>query len=373
MHSEHTNFLGDKNLHFAAAAHRQNLTRKSFVGAAALAASAAVLSGCGAYSNSGANTGTSSSTDSADSSTDSKSLTPITFCLDYVPNTNHAGIYVAQELGYFSDAGFEVNIIQPADGSAEQVIGSGQAQFGISYQDYIANSLASDNPMPIDAVAAVIQHNTSAIMSRAEDDITHFAALEGHTYTTWEMPVEQAIMQQCMEQDGGDWSKVTLVPYETDDDVAGLRSHMYDAVWVYEGWAIQQAKIQGVDINSFNFIDVDETFDYYTPVIAANQDYLANNKDEAKAFIAACKKGYEYCVEDPDGAADILVKQVPELDAALVKESMGYLAGQYVADASSWGVIDPERWRRFYQWLNDKSLLDKQIDVDAGYTTDFLA
>ena len=359
----HRNYSVDNGLD------RGNLSRRSFVGGMGIAASALALAGCGSSDGSAS----SGSEGSSEGGSDSDSgLTQISFCLDYTPNTNHTGIYVALNKGYFKDAGFDVSIIQPADGSAEQVIGSGQAQFGISYQDYIANSLASDSPMPIEALAAIIQHNTSAIMSRKSDDITRFAALEDHTYTTWEMPVEQATMKQCVEQDGGDWDRVKLVPYETDDDVAGLQANMYDAVWVYMGWAVQKAQLEGVDINYFTFVDTDETFDYYTPVLAGNSDFVSANPDATKAFVAACKRGYEFCVENPDEAADILCQEVPELDAALVKQSQSYLADQYVADAASWGVIDPDRWSRYYQWLNDNELLDKQIDVNAGYTTDYL-
>ncbi|MGN0287312.1 MAG: ABC transporter substrate-binding protein [Atopobiaceae bacterium] len=351
--------------------HTASLTRRSFVAGAGVAMAGVALAGCGSSRGSASS---SSSDDGSGSSSQASSgqTTQLSFCLDYTPNTNHTGIYVAQSKGYFSDEGLSVDIIQPGDGTAEQVIGSGQAQFGVSYQDYIANSLASDSPMPIEALAAVIQHNTSGIMSRKADGITHPAALEGHTYATWDMPVEQATMKQVVTKDGGDWSKVKLVPYETDDDVAGLQANMYDAVWVYEGWAVQNAHLQNVDINYFSFIDTDETFDYYTPVIAGNTDYVKANPDIAKAFLRAVKKGYEYCVDNPDDAADILCQAVPELDASLVKQSQSYLAQQYTADASSWGVIDPSRWSRFYQWLNDNNLLDKQLDVNAGYDTQYL-
>ena len=243
---------------------------------------------------------------------------------------------------------------------------------GVSYQDYIANNLASDQPMPYSAVAAIIQHNTSGIMSREEDGVTHPAAMEGHTYATWDMPVEQATVRHCVEADGGDWSKVELVPYEVDDEVSGLRANMFDTVWVYEAWAVQNAVVQDFPYNYFSFISVDPVFDYYTPVIAANDDFAKENPEAVKAFLRAAKKGYEYAVENPDAAADILCEQVPELDSALVHQSQTYLAGQYVADADAWGVIDPERWAAFYQWLNDNNLVNNQLDVNAGYDLSFL-
>ena len=85
--------------------------------------------------------------------------TEITFALDYTPNTNHTGIYVAQEKGYFDEVGLKITIQQPPADGADALIGAGGAQMGVTYQDYIANSLSSSNPLPYTAVAAIIQHN----------------------------------------------------------------------------------------------------------------------------------------------------------------------------------------------------------------------
>ena len=341
----------------------KNLNRRQFLAVAGGAAATTALAACG---------GTASEQGAAEGGSDAAETTKVSFVLDYTPNTNHTGLYVALDQGYFADEGLEVEIVQPPEDGADALIGAGGANLGISYQDYIANNLASDQPMPYSAVAAVIQHNTSGIMSRAEDGITHPAAMEGHTYATWNMPVEQATVRQCVEADGGNWDNVELVPYETDDDVAGLRANMYDTVWVYEAWAVQNAIVQDVDVNYFSFISVDPVFDYYTPVIAANDDWAKENPDTVKAFLRAVKKGYEYAVENPDAAADILCAQVPELDSALVHQSQTYLADQYVADAEAWGVIDKDRWAAFYGWLNDNQLLANQIDVNAGYDLSYL-
>ena len=341
----------------------KNLNRRQFLAVAGGAAATTALAACG---------GTGTAEQPAADDAEGGEKTKVSFVLDYTPNTNHTGLYVALDQGYFADEGLEVEIVQPPEDGADALIGAGGANLGISYQDYIANNLASDQPMPYSAVAAVIQHNTSGIMSRAEDGITHPAAMEGHTYATWNMPVEQATVKQCVEADGGNWDNVELVPYETDDDVAGLRANMYDTVWVYEAWAVQNAIVQDVDVNYFSFISVDPVFDYYTPVIAANDDFAKENPEVVKAFLRAVKKGYEYAVENPDAAADILCAQVPELDPALVRQSQTYLADQYVAEAESWGVIDPDRWAAFYGWLNDNQLLANQIDVNAGYDLSYL-
>lgn len=339
---------------------KTNLTRRSFAAASATAAGL-VLAACG-----GSASGTGDAAQDAEGS-----LTPITFCLDYTPNTNHTGIYVAQNQGFFAEEGLEVTIVQPAEDTAEAMIGTGQAQLGISYQDYLANSFVGGNT-GLQAVAAVIQHNTSGIMSRTEDGVTTAKAMEGLRYATWDMPVEQATIKHIVEKDGGDYSKVKLVPYTVDDEISGLKANMFDTVWVYEGWAVQNATVQDFPVNYFSFISIDDVFDYYTPVIAANTTFCEENPDAVKAFLRAAKKGYEFAIASPDEAADILCAEVPELDAALVKQSAGFLAGEYQSDAASWGIIEADRWAAFYQWLNDNNLVETPLDVNVGWTMDYL-
>ena len=343
------------------------ISRRAFLGGSFATAATLVLAGC----NSG-NGGSADGAATGDSKAASGEKTKITFCLDYTPNTNHTGIYVAKNKGFFADEGLDVEIVQPADGTAEGAIGAGQAQLGVSYQDYLAAAFDAGNSN-LTAVAAVIQHNTSGIMSRQEDGITHAALMEDHVYTTWDMAVEQATIKQIMETDGGDFSKLKMVPFTVDDEVQGLKANMFDCVWVYEGWAVQNAAIQDYPVNYFSFKDMDDVFDFYTPVLAANNDFMKDNPDAVRAFLRAAKKGYEFAVEHPEDAAQILCEEVPELDSALVEASAKFLAGQYTADAEKWGVIDGKRWAAYFQWLNDNSLVKNKLDVNAGFDTSYLA
>ena len=300
-------------------------------------------------------------------------LTKITFVLDWTPNTNHTVVYVAQELGYFEEEGLEVEVVQPPDDGAETMVGSGQAQFGVSFQDYMVPALAGgEKTIPITAVAAILQHNLSGIMSAKGGGITSPKGLEGKTYATWELPIEQAILKECVEEDGGDFSKVELIPETIDDEVSALKAKQIDSIWVYYGWAGINAEVKDFPIDYFAFKDIDKAFDYYSPVIIANDDFLADQPDTAKAFLRAVSKGYEYAIENPKEAADILVKANPEIDADLVLASQEYLAGEYQADASQWGVFDGDRWNGFYKFINDKKLAEAEIPMDFGFTNEFL-
>ena len=298
----------------------------------------------------------------------------ITFVLDWTPNTNHTGIYVALQKGWFEEAGLKVDVVQPPEGGSALLVASGKAQFAVTAQDSIAPALTGENAMPLTTVAAILQHNTSGIVSRAGEGMDTPKGLEGHKYATWDSPVEKATIRQVMAADGGDFDKVELIPSTVTDEVSALKSGDVDAIWIFFGWAGIACEVAGLPIDYFDFADFDPVLDFYTPIIVSNNDWLASNPETAKAFLAALSRGYEYAAENPKEAADILMEAAPELksNAELVYRSQEYLAGEYIADAARWGEIDPDRWGGYFTWLNDNGLMETPLDPGMGFTNEYL-
>ncbi len=304
------------------------------------------------------------------------SLKDITFVLDWTPNTNHTGLYVALAKGYYKDAGLNVTIVQPPEDGAPALVAAGQAQFGIDAQDTLAGALALDDPLPVTAVAAIIQHNSSGLISRKGEGLDKAAGLEGKTYATWNSPIELAMIKYLMEQDGADFDKLTLIPNSITDEPAALAAHQADAIWVFYGWGGITADIRGFDYDFLWFKDYGDVMDYYTPVIIANNSFLESDPDAAKAFLAATAKGYEDAIADPEGAAKILIEgdTTGSLEGSeeLVVSSQKWMAGQYKAEVDQWGYIDPARWDAFYGWLTDNGLSAKPLGPGTGFSNDYL-
>ena len=301
----------------------------------------------------------------------SKNNQKIKIVLDWVPNTNHTGLYVAKDLGYFKEAGLDVEIVQPPEGSTTALIGAGGAEFGISFQDTLAKSFAKENPVPVTAVAAILQHNTSGIISLKEKGIDSPKKLEGKKYATWEDNIEQAILKKLVTDDKGDFSKVKLIPYTITDVVTGLKTDV-DAVWVYYAWDGIATERAGLQTNFLKIRDYGEELDYYSPVIIANNDFLKKNPEIAKKVLKAIKKGYEYAMKNPEESAKILVKNSPELDINLVTASQKWISKEYQSDAKEWGIIDGNRWNRFYEWLYKNKAVEREIPKDFGYSNKYL-
>ncbi|MBQ8209070.1 MAG: ABC transporter substrate-binding protein [Clostridia bacterium] len=313
---------------------------------------------------------------SSDDAGNTASLTKITFALDWTPNTNHTGLYVAKELGYFEDAGLDVEIVYVADSSSTTLCATGNAQFAIEAQDTMAAALTGDSPLGITAVAAILQHNTSGIISRKGEGIDSPKGLSGKTYSTWDSPVELAMLESVVETDGGNFDDVKLIPNTVTDEPGALAAKQTDAIWVFYGWGGINADVQDFEYDFFFFKDIDDVFDYYTPIIIGNNEYMEANPETTKAFLAAAKKGYEYAAQNPDESAQILIDadNTGSLKGSeeLVKQSQKWISTQYIADAESWGVIDADRWNAFYNWLNENDLVENDIPEGTGFTNEYL-
>ena len=307
--------------------------------------------------------------------TKDKSAKDIVICLDWTPNTNHTGLYVALEKGYYEEAGLNVTIVQPPEGGATLMCASGQAQFAIDAQDTMAAALDSGKPLEITAVAAILQHNTSGILSRKGDGITNPRGLAGKTYSTWDSPIELAIIKYCMEKEDADYNSLTLIPNNITDEPSALKAKQTDAVWIFYGWSGINASLSDVECDYFAFNDIAPELDYYTPVLIANNEYISEHKEETDAFMAATIRGYEYAAKNPKEAADILIKgdDTGALKGSkdLVYASLEWISKEYLDDNGKWGSIDANRWNTFYKWLYDNGLTTNDL-TGKGFNNEWI-
>jgi ABC-type nitrate/sulfonate/bicarbonate transport system substrate-binding protein len=299
-----------------------------------------------------------------------KTLQKVTVMLDWFPNTNHTGLYVAKDKGYYKEQGLDVEILQPGEGTtADQLVAAGKADFGISYQESVTQARSTD--IPLVSIAAVIQHNTSAFASLKEAGITSPKDFEGKRYGGWGSPVEEAVLKAVMQKANADFSKLQIVTLGATDFFKSIGRDA-DFMWIYYGWDGVEAERQGKKLNTIMLKDLDPALDYYTPVIVTNEEHVKEQKELVKRFMKATAKGYEFAIENPKEAADILIKNAPELNKELVKESQKWLSTKYQDDAEQWGVQKEEVWKRYADWMFERGLIEKNIDPNAAFTNEFL-
>lgn len=299
-----------------------------------------------------------------------KDLKKVTVVLDWFPNTNHTGLYVAKTKEYYKNQGLDVNIIQPGDNvTVEQMIASGKADFGISYQENVTSARAED--VPVVSIATIMQHNTSAFASLKKDNITSPKDFEGKRYGGWGSPAEEAAIASIMKQNNADFNKVNKIVLGQTDFLKSI-GHDADFEWIYYGWDGIEAKRTGVDLNTIMVKDLNPALDYYSPVIITSEKNTKENKDLVTKFMAATAQGYDFAIKNPSEAADILIQNVPDINKDLVKESQKWVSTKYQDDSAQWGVQKESVWTNYMNFLYDNKVINKKIDVNAAFTNEFL-
>lgn len=319
-----------------------------------------LLSGCGA--------GSTSPTSTAPSAT--KPLSPVTIMLDWTPNTNHTGLFVAQEKGYFTKAGLDVKIIQPSSsGNVEQLVATGKSDFGVSHQEQVTTARAND--VPILSLAAIIQHNTSGFASPTAKNILNAKNFEGKTYGGWGLPSEDAILKALMQKENADFSKLKMINIGEADQLTSLTKDI-DLTWIFYGWTGKEAELRKQTLNMIWLKDVDPALDFYTPVLITSEKMTQSQPELTRHFMQAVSEGYQYAIKNPTESAEILIKNAPEANPDLIRSSQAWLSPQYQADAPQWGIQKAVVWEGYAKWLVDRNLLPKMIESSKAYTNDFL-
>ncbi|MEO6629346.1 MAG: ABC transporter substrate-binding protein [Aquihabitans sp.] len=337
---------------------RRSLTAALVTSIAAVAL-LGVLSGCG-------------QSDDAKAGPDDTPLRKVRVVLDWTPNTNHSGMYLAQANGWYEDAGLAVSFIEPGDASNLQLLAAGKADVAVSVAEEVLPARAQG--LPVMSVAAIIEHNTSSLVSLKSDGISRPRDLEGKTYAGWGGLLEKALIDRLVSCDGGDPSKVKFVDVGEADYRIGLERNQYDVVWIFDGWdGIRLTQIDKVPLARLPFIDHDDCIpDWYTPLLASSDRMAKKRPADLAAFLAATSRGYQAAMEDPTAATNALMKASPDLDRNLVTRSATFLATRYADDPKQWGQQSDQVWSSFSAFLTKAGLVNKSLDATKAWTNEFL-
>jgi ABC-type nitrate/sulfonate/bicarbonate transport system substrate-binding protein len=307
-------------------------------------------------------------------------LGKVRFALDWTPNTNHTGIYVAEANGWYDEAGVDLEILPYASTTPEALIAAGQAECGISFQDALTFAAAAG--APIISVMAILQHTAQEIAVLASSDITRPKDLDGRTYAGFGYPNEEPTLESVIKADGGTgtFETVTLDTAAYD----ALYAKRADFVITFAAWEGIEAKERGIELRTFKFGDYGFP-DFYQVVLACDSRWLASHPDLARAFVGATVRGFELAADDPETAAALLVAQNPGVfdgNPALPLESQKFLAsGGYLRDEN--GAVGRQtlaKWQGYSGFLFAQGLLagpdGKPLatapDYQALFTNDFL-
>ncbi len=296
----------------------------------------------------------------------------VTVVLDWTPNTNHTGVYLAKQQGTYATAGLDVDIVEPGQSEGLAQVAAGNAQFAFSYAEQVLPVRAQGTPVV--SIATVLRTNTSSLMSPADRRITRPRDLAGKTYGTFGGPIEEPLIKALVACDGGDPTSVKFVDVGNADYNVGFRKKAYDAVWVFDGWdVIRLRDIVKTPITTIAFRDhLDCIPDWYTPVIVTSEKLLREQPDLVRAFLNATSEGYRTAITTPQAAADALMSAAPESDRSLVNASAQFLAPFFATTPGAWGHQDAAVWEGFDAFLRKSKIVTAVSPVANAFTNDYL-
>jgi ABC-type nitrate/sulfonate/bicarbonate transport system substrate-binding protein len=295
-----------------------------------------------------------------------------TVVLEWSPNTNHAGMYLARDRGWYRDAGLDVRFVEPGDASSLQVLAAGRADVAVSVQEELIPARAEG--LPVRSVAALVQHNTSSLVSPKSDKITRPRDLEGKTYGGYGGQLEAALVDKLVDCDGGDPGTVKKVEVGEADYRVGFERDQYDTAWIFDGWdGIRLADLEHVALDRIPFIDHTDCIpDWYTPLLATSERTTSKRGGDLRAFVAATVRGYQAAMAHPEDAAAALLEAAPDLDQDLVQRSARYLSTRYADDPATWGRQSKAIWDDFTTFLEEAGLVEDGFRADEAWTNDYL-
>lgn len=293
----------------------------------------------------------------------------VSFFLDWTPNTNHTGIYVAKEKGFYDEAGLDVDILLPGEVSAEQLIATNRGEFGISFQTQVTQARAEE--LPVVSIAAIIQHDTSGYASPIEKGIAAPKDFAGKVYGAYGSLLEESMIDLVMSRDGAEMEDVDIVQLGNSDFFIATQKEI-DFVSIFYAWTGVEAEIRDVALNFIPKSDFAEELDTYSPVIITSEEMIEKDSKTVQAFMDATIKGYHFAIENPSEAAEILIAAESDLDPELVTRSQAWLSPRYQDDADVWGIQDESRWQNFADFMYEHDIIEQKIDAAEAFTNEFI-
>jgi len=286
----------------------------------------------------------------------------IELALDWTPNTNHTGFYVALAEGYYDNRGLDVSIRSPAEDDYETTpakqVATGEATLAIAPSESVISYQTHPDYPSLQAVAAVCQTDMSAIVTLDDSGLSRPADLDGQTYASYDARFEDYIVRQLIRNDGGDGDLDIVTPPKL-----GIWNTLLDgeadATWVFMPWEGRMAEREGIELNAFYLDEYDVPYGY-TPVLVARPDSIDAEADQLTAFLEATAEGYTFAVENPEEAAELLKHTANGIDndeLAFLSESQRAIADAYLTADGEWGPMAHERWDDFVEWLAANEIL----------------
>jgi putative hydroxymethylpyrimidine transport system substrate-binding protein len=296
----------------------------------------------------------------------------VTLALDWFPNANHAGLYMALENGYFEDENLEVEMYTPSDPSTvNQTVAAGADDFGINYQPDLL--IARSQGVPVVSIVGLVQHPLNSVQVLRESGISRPRDLVGKKVGYPGIPTNEPLLDTMLKHDGveGGLAEVELVNVGfnlAEALISGAVDACVGCYFSHESFVMEN---RGYPVEILRMEEWGVP-DFYELVLVTSEDTLKKRPDMVQRFVRAVVRGYQDAAADPDAAVEVLLRRTGnEVDPAIERPGIKVIAPLWKNGVPvGWQTAD--RWREFAGWMNANGLLKNPVDGEKAFTNEFV-
>lgn len=287
----------------------------------------------------------------------------LTVMLDWFVNPDHGPLFVAQERGYFKDAGLEVTLQAPADPNAPpKLVAAGKYDLAVSYQPQL--HLQIQEGLPLVRVATLVATPLNSIVVLENSPIKSLADLKGKRVGFSVGGFEDALLGTVLERHGLSMDDVRLVNVNWSLSPSLIAGKVDAVIGAYRNFELNQMDIEGHPGRAFYF-EEEGVPAYDELIVVAHKDL--KKRAEIAAFVHAVEQGVQYMVNHPDEAWKLFIAGPrKELDDELNRRAWADTLPRFALRP---GALDVGRYARFGKFLQARGLVKEPADV-ATYAVD---
>jgi putative hydroxymethylpyrimidine transport system substrate-binding protein len=285
---------------------------------------------------------------------------PFTLLLDWFVNPNHGPILIAQELGYFREAGLAMTIVPPADpNDPPRLVAAGRGDVAVSYPHLQIRQAVDD--IPTMRIGALVDTPLSTITVLADGPVRTLADFMGRKIGYSISGVEGALLKTMLGTAGLSVGDVELVNVNFSLSPALLTKRVDGVIGAFRNFELFQLELEGSKGRAF-FLEEHGVPTHDALTFCANREKARAGDPRLRRFLNAVERGALYCSNNPDEAWNLFIKGRGNLDNELNRRAWKASVPRF---AHTPGGVDRAREQRFAEYLHANGIIPRVPPLDS--------